>query len=296
MKRIIPSPFILALLLLALTACRPPAITVVVETPLPAAATIRVSASNTPTVAPTATATQAPTTTATETRLPTSSPTTTPTPFPTYAVLRGKVIIDQAVCHYGPGAPYLYKYGVYKDSDLEILRRIEYGNYVEVQAIGGDNRCWVRDDYFELKGEFLDLEPVSAADVPLPITPYYASPGGVSARRSGNEVSISWNPLIVKLGDDSEQVPYIIEAWCARMANTGLNRPAHGPHRSPLWMSRAVTCHLAATSPRLRNTATRRASRSIGLPLKNNPFSWRADLQDEEMFVELSRSARRTIS
>jgi hypothetical protein len=219
MNRIIPSPFILALLLLALTACRPPAIAVVVETPLPAAATIRVSASITPTVAPTATAaqeptaTQAPTTTATETQLPTSSPTTTPTPFPTYAVLRGKVIIDQAVCHYGPGAPYLYKYGVYKDSNLEILRRIEYGNYVEVQAIGGDNRCWVREDYFELNGEFLDLEPVSAADVPLPITPYYASPGGVSASRSGNEVSISWNPLIVKLGDDSEQVPYIIEAW-----------------------------------------------------------------------------------
>jgi hypothetical protein len=125
----------------------------------------------------------------------------------------GKVIIDQAVCHYGPGAPYLYKYGVYKDSNLEILRRIEYGNYVEVQAIGGDNRCWVRADYFELKGNYLDLEPVSAADVPLPITPYYGSPGGVSASRSGNEVTISWNPLILKLGDDSEQVPYIVEAW-----------------------------------------------------------------------------------
>jgi hypothetical protein len=127
--------------------------------------------------------------------------------------MRGKVIIDQAVCHYGPGAPYLYKYGVYKDSNLEILRRIEYGNYVEVQAIGGDNRCWVRADYFELKGDYLDLEPVSAADVPLPITPYYGSPGGVSASRSGSEVTISWNPLILKLGDDSEQVPYIVEAW-----------------------------------------------------------------------------------
>jgi hypothetical protein len=146
-------------------------------------------------------------------RQPTETPTPRLTPIPTYVKLRGKVIIDQAVCHYGPGAPYLYKYGVYKDSNLEILRRIEYGNYVEVQAIGGDNRCWVRADYFELKGNYLDLEPVSAADVPLPITPYYGSPGGVSASRSGNEVTISWNPLILKLGDDSEQVPYIVEAW-----------------------------------------------------------------------------------
>jgi hypothetical protein len=219
MKRKYQLPLILGLFLLVLTACSPPSTPVVLETTPPAAATIQITASNTPTIAPTATAAQEPTgtivppATATETRLPTASPTTTPTAFPTYAILRGKVIIDQAVCHYGPGAPYLYKYGVYKDSNLEILRRIEYGNYVEVQAIGGDNRCWVRVDYFELKGEFLDLEPVSAADVPLPITPYYASPGGVNASRQGNEVTISWNSLILKAGDDSEQVPYIVEAW-----------------------------------------------------------------------------------
>jgi hypothetical protein len=215
MKPIIQLSFILALFLLVLAACNPVSTPGITETTIPPTLADTPTATINPTATPTHTAlpTETHTPTATRTPLPSATRTVTATPVPTYVKLRGKVIIDQAVCHYGPGAPYLYKYGVYKDSNLEILRRIEYGNYVEVQAIGGDNRCWVREDYFELKGDFLDLEPVSAADVPLPITPYYGSPGGVSASRSGNEVTISWNPLILKAGDDSEQVPYIVEAW-----------------------------------------------------------------------------------
>jgi hypothetical protein len=175
---------LLLLILLVLPACsaasspNDPTTTIApAVTLLPATVTVAPSAvpSNTP--QPTE-ETQAPTQTITATQRPsaTETPEPTTTAVPTYVKMRGKVIIDQAVCHYGPGAPYLYKYGVYKDSNLEILRRIEYGNYVEVQAIGGDNRCWVRADYFELKGNYLDLEPVSAADVPLPITPITARP------------------------------------------------------------------------------------------------------------------------
>jgi hypothetical protein len=210
--------FILFILIL-FSACSPVVALPAKDTPIPALSSVTPTPEHTATAEPSSTLqpsdTPVPTTTATLTAIPTETPTqtNTPTPVPTYVKLRGKVIIDQAVCHYGPGAPYLYKYGVYKDSNLEILRRIEHGNYVEVQAIGGNNRCWVRVDYFELKGDFLDLEPVSVADVPLPISPYYASPGGVRASRSGSEVTVIWNPLGLKLGDDSEQVPYIVEAW-----------------------------------------------------------------------------------
>jgi hypothetical protein len=123
------------------------------------------------------------------------------------------VTIQQAVCHYGPGAPYLYKYGVYQGSNLELLRRVEGGNYVEIQAIGGNNPCWVRVDYFEIKGSWLDLQPVRFDQIKLPITPYYASPGGVSARRDGSTVTVFWNPLGLNAGDSSEQTPYIVEAW-----------------------------------------------------------------------------------
>ena len=202
---------------LALSACGTTA--TLSPTTVPATDTVIPSA----TAAPTATLTEQPTLTSTstltatpnptDTPVPTETPTATPTPVPTYVKLRGKVIVDQAVCHYGPGAPYLYKYGVYRDSNLEILRRESRSNYVEVQAIGGNNRCWVRADYFEIKGDLANLEPVSAEDVPLPITPYYGPLTGVSAQRDGDTVTVFWHPLVLKLGDDSEQTPYIVEAF-----------------------------------------------------------------------------------
>ncbi|HMN62331.1 MAG TPA: hypothetical protein PJ988_18340, partial [Anaerolinea sp.] len=158
---------------------------------------------------PTATATSSPTST------PTLSPTSTrtPTPIPTYVTLRGEVTIEQAVCHYGPGKPYLYKYGVYQGSNLEILRRVALSNYIEVRAIGGSNACWVRVDYLEIRGNWLDLLPVPADQVVLPISPYYGPLTGVSATRSGDQVTVSWNPLGLRAGDDSLQAPYVVEAW-----------------------------------------------------------------------------------
>lgn len=160
---------------------------------------------------PTATATPSPTPTLTPTLSPT--PTSTFTLIPTYVTLRGEVTIEQAVCHYGPGKPYLYKYGVYQGSNLEILRRVALSNYIEVRAIGGSNACWVRVDYLKIRGNWLDLQPVPADQVVLPISPYYGPLTGVSATRSGDQVTVSWNPLSLRAGDDSLQAPYVVEAW-----------------------------------------------------------------------------------
>ena len=166
------------------------------------------------TLVPSATSTAASTATNTATAVPSPTATQTATATPEYVdKLRGKVIIDQAVCHYGPGAPYLYKYGVYRDSNLELLRRVEGGNYIEIQAIGGNNPCWVRADYFEIKGDWMDLQPVRFDEVKIPISPYYAPPGGVSARRDGDKVTVFWNALQLRAGDDSLQTSYIVEAW-----------------------------------------------------------------------------------
>ncbi len=202
------------LLVTAVTACAlPAAVTPSAapsSTPAPSAApTTRPTGTASPTAAPSATAT--PTATDTATPLPTA--TFTQTPVPTYVALRGEVIIDQAVCHYGPGAPYLYLYGVYKGSHMQILRRIKYGNYIEVQAIGGNNPCWVREDYFEVEGNLQNVQPVDAEEVKLPQSPYYGPLTGVSARRDGDKVTVFWHPLALKAGDDSEQTPYIVEAW-----------------------------------------------------------------------------------
>jgi hypothetical protein len=168
---------------------------------------------HTPTEPSTETPTQLPTQPPTETAtaLPTHTPTESPTPTitPTYAILRGKVL-QQSNCRYGPGAPYLYKYGLYPETVLEIIGRNELGTWVVIQAIGGSNPCWVKASLLEIRGEVMSLAPTS---LPLPQSPYYDPPTGVSAVRQGNEVSVSWNAVILRPGDDSEQIPYVVEAW-----------------------------------------------------------------------------------
>ncbi|OGO14600.1 MAG: hypothetical protein A2030_08400 [Chloroflexi bacterium RBG_19FT_COMBO_50_10] len=139
----------------------------------------------------------------------TASLTSTSIPSPTYAILRGTVL-EQANCRYGPGAPYLYKYGLYSGNNLEIIGRNELGTWIVIQAIGGSNPCWVKASLLKFEGDVVSLAPAS---LPLPQSPYYGPVSGVSAVRNGDYVTISWNPIHLKAGDDSLQYPYLIEAW-----------------------------------------------------------------------------------
>jgi hypothetical protein len=147
----------------------------------------------------------------TPTSVPTNSPTVTPVPTvtPTYSILRG-TILEQANCRYGPGAAYLYKYGVYPGYNMNIIGRNETGTWVVVQAIGGHNPCWVKASLIDIKGEVMSTAPTS---LPLPESPYYGPLTGVWAERRGDSVIISWDPLILRAGDDSLQYPYLVEAW-----------------------------------------------------------------------------------
>jgi len=128
-------------------------------------------------------------------------------------VLRGKVIPEQANCRYGPGFPYLYKYALIGGSNLEIIGRLETGAWVEIRAIGGNNPCWVKADLMEIKGDVMTVAPVDPETWPMPMSPYYGPLNGVSARRDGDVVTVSWSPLHLRAGDDSEQFPYLLEAW-----------------------------------------------------------------------------------
>jgi hypothetical protein len=143
---------------------------------------------------------------------PTGSPlpTATATPEPVYGFLRGKVIVDQANCRYGPGWPYLYKYGVYRDSVLELIGRNAAGTWVLIRGVGGTNACWVKASLLQIRGDVMTLAPT---DTTLPASPYYGPLSGVQAERQGEVVTVSWNPLYLRAGDDSEQTPYVVEAW-----------------------------------------------------------------------------------
>jgi hypothetical protein len=156
-----------------------------------------------PTITPTSTSTATPT--ATQTPVSTSTPTSTPT----YAIWRGTVL-EQANCRYGPGAAYLYKYGLYPGNNLEVIGRNELGTWIVIRAIGGTNPCWVKASLLDIHGDVMSLAPAS---LPLPQSPYYGPLTGASAQRSGDSVVISWNPLILRAGDDSLQFPYLVEAW-----------------------------------------------------------------------------------
>jgi len=162
---------------------------------------------------PVPSATPSPTLTPSHTPSPSPTATASPTPVPTYVKLRGKVMVDQAVCHYGPGQPYLYKYAVIGGSNLEIIGRVEDVGYLKVQAIGGNNPCWVNQKWMEVKGDLANVQPVDPETSPLPRSPYYSALDFASATRNGNQVTAFWGPMILRPGDDSEQYLYLLEAW-----------------------------------------------------------------------------------
>jgi len=156
--------------------------------------------------------TSTPTLTDAPTGTPTPADTATPTITPTYAILRGQVIPEHVNCRYGPGAVYLYKYGLVGGSNLEIIGRNDLGTWILIQAIGGNNPCWMKAEFMDIKGAVLAVAPVDP-HVILPWSPYYAPLTGVSATRVGNTVTVSWSPLVLRAGDEADPVPYVVEAW-----------------------------------------------------------------------------------
>lgn len=178
------------------------------------------AATGIPTAAPVAdSATPLPGDTVTPTETATPIPTDTPIPTiaPTYVEsLRAKVIVEGRLsCRFGPGAPYLYKFTFAKGTLIELLGRMEYSDWVLAQAIGGDNRCWVNGgpEYLEITGDVTSLAPVDPHIV-LAWSPYYTNGmSGVTATRDGDVVTVGYNGLALRAGDDSEQTPYVLEAW-----------------------------------------------------------------------------------
>jgi hypothetical protein len=119
-------------------------------------------------------------------------------------------VLERSNCRYGPGAPYLYKYGLVVGSNLEVIGRTDLGTWILVRAIGGDNPCWVKASLMDVKGDVMAVEPTY---MPLPPSPYYGPPTGVSATRNGDEVTVFWNGISFRAGDETASPPYLIEAW-----------------------------------------------------------------------------------
>lgn len=189
-----------------------PTVPAVTPTELPRS-TDTATATVKPSVTSTSQPTETPTITPSETVTPLPSETATITPTPTRENLRGEVIVEHASCRYGPGAAYLYKYGLLKGNILEIFARNVTGTWVEIHAIGGTNPCWVSASLMKINGDVMTVYPIQPEDIRLPMSPYYGPVTSASASRAGNEVTVSWSPITLRAGDDSEQYPYLVEAW-----------------------------------------------------------------------------------
>jgi hypothetical protein len=210
--------------------------------------TVNASPSPSITASSTPTSTNTVSPTSTESPIPTSTaaPTNTATPIPTYVVLRGEVNVEHVSCFYGPSKAYLYKYGLVGGSNLEIIGIMLDTQYIEVRAIGGDNPCWMNLQWMTVTGDIQNVRPVDPSDVVLPQSPYYGALNSVAASRSGSTVTISWDPLYLRAGDDSEQEPYLVETWVCQegkltfvpigayqaqasvVDEPGCNQPSHG--------------------------------------------------------------------
>lgn len=164
--------------------------------------------SPTPSLTPTETMTPTPAGTATFTPTPSRTPSITPTP--TYDPPDARVQV-QANCRYGPGAAYLYEWGLYPTDRVEIYGRNQDGSWAYVDPWTYMDRCWV-------KSEFLDVFRGDLFDAPvyygrLPYSELYKPPTNVSAERQGDRVIINWNPVWMTQDDDRG---YLIEAWVCR--------------------------------------------------------------------------------
>ncbi len=181
-------------------------------TPSPTATETSTEVPPSETASPSPTASETPTPAPTFTPLPTETPTVTA--VPTYAILRGDVLV-QANCRYGPGQPYLYKYGLYRGYRMEITGRNDAGTWIYVRAIGGHNPCWVKASLLEINGDVMGLEPLYPGKAPLPRSPYYPPLTGVRATRSGDQVRITWTGVTLRAGDEESPTSplYVVEVW-----------------------------------------------------------------------------------
>jgi hypothetical protein len=138
----------------------------------------------------------------------TSRPTRTPTitPTPTYDYPDGRVL-QQANCRYGPGAAYLFEWGLYPGDRVTIYNRNDDGSWLYVKPRSYQGRCWVSASLLEIHGDIFALDPFYGA---LPYSTLYPPPSNVYAAREGSDVWISWDAVWMT---EDDYRGYLVEAW-----------------------------------------------------------------------------------
>ncbi len=98
---------------------------------------------------------------------------------------------------------------------MDVIGRIESSAWVYIQAIGGSNPCWVNASLVKITGDLLDVEIVYPGKALLPVSPYYPPVSWVYAIRNDATVTVSWNDIPLRAGDEEDEFMqhYIVEVW-----------------------------------------------------------------------------------
>jgi ABC-type transport system substrate-binding protein len=147
----------------------------------------------------------------------TSAPTETPTntPFPVVESLKATVKADLLSCRYGPGAEYLYLYGLRKGANIELIGRADGNNWVMVK---GKSKCWINAKYVDIQGDPKALNILYPEGYKLPVSPYYSPTTVLSAVRDPSDrdkITVTWLDITLHAGDeeDADMFIYLIEVW-----------------------------------------------------------------------------------
>ena len=146
---------------------------------------------------------------------PTATPTSTPTAIIFVESLKASVTADLLSCRYGPGAEYLYLYGLRKTANIELIGRTDGNNWVMVK---GKNLCWVNAKFLEIAGDPKTLKVMYPDGYKIPVSPYYSAPIVLSADRdptNSSMVTVEWTDIELRAGDEEDESMfiYLIEVW-----------------------------------------------------------------------------------
>lgn len=146
----------------------------------------------------------------TATPAPTLEPTSTPDPSVTTSpALPQAALLQYADCLHGPATFYTYKTSFPVGQQVEVLGRSEDGGWIEIEEVGGWNSCWIQASQAQLQSGRIEDLPVVAPM--LPRSEYeYGPPLNTTARRQGDEVTISWEAVYMSA---DEVQGYLIDAY-----------------------------------------------------------------------------------
>lgn len=143
-----------------------------------------------------------------------TTPTSAPTMPPAVSSLKATVSAELLSCRYGPGAAYLFLYGLRIGANIKLIGRTDGTNW-NWAYVDGANKCWVNAKFIQMQGDILSLPIVYPGTARLPVSPYYPPTTVLHTARRGDKVTIDWLDIPLRPGDEEDErmLHYIVEAW-----------------------------------------------------------------------------------